>query len=86
MALADIDGDDDLDLFVGGRFGPGRYPEPVSSGLWLNDRGELKFSLQPGQPFESVGGQRRHFRRPGWGRLAGPRAGARMGAGARFSK
>jgi hypothetical protein len=40
MATADIDGDGDLDLFVGGRFRPGRYPEPVSSAIWLNERGD----------------------------------------------
>lgn len=37
MALSDIDGDGDLDLFVGGRVNPTRYPEPADSRLYLND-------------------------------------------------
>ncbi|HYV31930.1 MAG TPA: VCBS repeat-containing protein, partial [Candidatus Binatia bacterium] len=41
LALADYDGDGQLDLFVGGRVVAGRYPEPASSRLFRNDGGNL---------------------------------------------
>ncbi|MFQ6046754.1 MAG: FG-GAP-like repeat-containing protein, partial [Gemmatimonadales bacterium] len=37
LALADIDGDRDLDLFVGGRVVPGSYPLGTRSELWRNE-------------------------------------------------
>ena len=41
MALGDVDGNGSLDVFVGGRVNPARYPEPADSKLYLNDGGKL---------------------------------------------
>lgn len=55
ITSADIDGDGDLDVFVGGRFRPGHYPEPVSSTLWLNEGGKLVASPSLSEPFQFMG-------------------------------
>ncbi|NIR52086.1 hypothetical protein GWO43_26200 [candidate division KSB1 bacterium] len=41
-AMADYDGDGDLDFFVGGRNVPAAYPEPPSSMLFRNENGAFK--------------------------------------------
>jgi hypothetical protein len=43
VAFADIDGDGDIDLFIGGRVTPGEYPKAPQSFLLLND-GKGKFT------------------------------------------
>ncbi|MHB8521779.1 MAG: VCBS repeat-containing protein [Limisphaerales bacterium] len=46
LAMADVAGDGNLALFVGGRVVPGRYPEPASSFLFRNENG--RFTLDTG--------------------------------------
>jgi enediyne biosynthesis protein E4 len=51
LAIADVDGDGALDLFIGGRVIPGRYPEPADSLLLRNEGGRLVLA----QRFEQLG-------------------------------
>jgi hypothetical protein len=44
VAVADVDGDGALDVFIGGRVAAGRYPEPVGSRLYRNKGAEFELA------------------------------------------
>ena len=55
LAMADMDGDGNLELFVGGRVIPGRYPEAASSSIYRFERGQWQVDIDNSQLLEKVG-------------------------------
>ncbi|MBE7504101.1 MAG: VCBS repeat-containing protein [Verrucomicrobiales bacterium] len=55
VAVADVDGDGTLEVFVGGRVRPGRYPEAASSRLFQQKAGRLELDGENTKLLAEVG-------------------------------
>lgn len=55
LAAADYNGDGNLDLFVGGRFKPGQYPENATSRLFENKDGKFVVDKKNEAVFKNMG-------------------------------
>src|SRR5439155_10965412 len=55
LAMADIDGDGQLDLFVGGRVIPGRYPEAAPSYIYRYDGKQWRLDGEHSRSLEKIG-------------------------------
>jgi hypothetical protein len=55
LALADCDGDGALELFVGGRVMPGRYPEPATSLLFRQRQGRWELDAENTKQLSQAG-------------------------------
>ena len=55
LVRADFTGDQELDLFVGGHFQPGRYPAAASSHILRGQSGLLQYDAELSAPFADIG-------------------------------
>jgi hypothetical protein len=55
LTLADVDGDGRLDLFIGGRVIPGRYPEAAGSRIFKNHAGQFELDSENSRVLANLG-------------------------------